>query len=260
MITSTDQLNRTISLADFPRRIISVVPSQTQLLFSLGLSNEVAGITKFCIHPDLWFRTKTRVGGTKKLNIEKIREINPDLIIANHEENSKQDIDALSEHFLVWISDIKNLDDALSMIREVGFITNRNNEAAEICNQIGDEFDMLRSHNMEYLKAIYLIWKNPFLTVGGDTFISSMMKEAGFTNMMSGISRYPEISIDEIQELSPDIVLLSSEPFPFKPKDAEELRESLKDIEVSCVDGEKFSWYGSALISAPQYFLKLRTL
>src|SRR6185503_8492334 len=129
MAVFTDQLGRTISLENPPRRIISLVPSQTELLHDLGLEEEVVGITKFCIHPTDWFRHKTRVGGTKDIRSDVILNLQPDLIIANKEENQSQQIEELSPHFPVWISDISTLSDALEMIRALGDLTDRSPQA-----------------------------------------------------------------------------------------------------------------------------------
>ena len=118
MRSVTDQTGRSITIPDSPKRIISIVPSQTELLFDLGLSDEVIGITKFCVHPEEWFRKKTRVGGTKQLNMETIRSLQPDLIVANKEENEQVQVEDIAKEFPVWISDIKTLSDAKRMILE----------------------------------------------------------------------------------------------------------------------------------------------
>lgn len=257
MITTTDQMNRHITLADYPGRIISVVPSQTELLYSLGLDEQVIGITKFCVHPDHWFRNKIRVGGTKKLNIERIQSLQPDLIIANKEENNRQDIERLSGEFPVWISDIKTLDQAVAMISEIGRIVDRENNSLELSKKILDQFNKLKKLSKPDQSCIYLIWKNPFMAAGVDTFISEMLGKAGFKNLLTDPARYPEISLSQIVALKPDVIFLSSEPFPFKEKDADELRLLFPNTRVICVDGEMFSWYGSRLLQAPEYFASL---
>lgn len=258
MINTIDQLNRRITLRDFPRRIVSVVPSQTELLSSLGLDEEVVGITKFCIHPEHWFRSKVRVGGTKKLNIEIIRSLNPDLIIANREENTKEDIDALSGDIPVWISDIKTLDDALGMITGIGKIVNREKKSIELANEIRSGFDKLKADGIPTITCIYLIWKNPYMAAGGDTFISDLLERTGFKNLLRMEKRYPELSIKQISEINPQVIFLSSEPFPFKKKDAEELEKLNMGMKIMCVDGEMFSWYGSRLLNSPGYISSLR--
>ncbi len=113
----TDQTGREVSIPSHPQRIISLVPSQTELLFDLGLEEQVAGITKFCVHPEKWFRSKTRIGGTKNIKSALIHQLQPDLIIANKEENVKEQVEELAAHYPVWVSDIHDLQSALDMIR-----------------------------------------------------------------------------------------------------------------------------------------------
>lgn len=134
------------SLQQLPRRIVSLVPSQTELLYDLGLEEETVGITKFCIHPEAWFRSKARVGGTKNVDIDKVRALQPDLIIANKEENVKEQIEALADIAPVWVSDIQDLDDALDMIRSIGHITGRQEKAELIAKLIGHRFNELQLH------------------------------------------------------------------------------------------------------------------
>ena len=257
MITSTDQLNRTIVLQNYPTRIISLVPSQTELLFDLGLRDEVVGITKFCIHPDEWFHSKTRIGGTKDLNLEKIKLLEPDLIIANKEENDENQISSLMSDFPVWISDVRNLEDALEMIRELSKFVNRKSNGEDVIEKISFEFEALKSKNTKLISCAYMIWKNPLMTAGGDTFISEMLKYAGFKNIFSERERYPQITIEDLQKANPEFLFLSSEPFPFKEKNISEFRIALPEARVFLVDGEMFSWYGSRLMKAPSYFSQL---
>ena len=254
-----DQTGRTISIDKVPQRIISLVPSQTELLFDLGLDKEVVGITKFCVHPDEWFRSKTRVGGTKQLKIDIIHQLQPDLIIANKEENVKEQIEELERHYPVWVSDVNNLDDAYAMIEQIGLITGKINKSKEIIGSIKKEFSRLQpiSSPLGAGGTAYLIWQNPYMTVGGDTFIHSMMTAAGFENIYSDKKRYPEISIAELQTANCKLLLLSSEPYPFKQKHAEEIKAQGFKGQVLLVDGEMFSWYGSRLQYAPAYFIKL---
>jgi ABC-type Fe3+-hydroxamate transport system substrate-binding protein len=252
----TDQLGRTISLQNSPKRIISIVPSQTELLFNLGLDQEIAGITKFCVHPKKWFRSKPRVGGTKHLNLKIIHELNPDLIIANKEENTKEQIDELQKHFLIWISDIKTLDDALVMIFSVGEITGKQTAAKKIVSQINKNFEELKP-KIKKIRTTYFIWRNPYMAAGGDTFINEMMNYCGFDNIFANADRYPETNLEELLKKNCELLLLSSEPFPFKEKHIEELKSQLPGVKIVLVDGEMFGWYGSRLIHAPLYFSRL---
>lgn len=255
-----DQIGRKVTIEVSPQRIISLVPSQTELLFDLDLEHEVTGITKFCIHPDSWFRTKIKVGGTKQLNHTIIHQQKPTLIIANKEENRKEDIEELEKHFPVWVSDVNNLADAYEMIEQVGLITGKTNKANFLINSIQKEFQQLRYNytNTKKLTCCYLIWQNPFMTIGSNTFIHTMLMEAGFINVFENQLRYPEITIEEISQLNPEFLFLSTEPFPFSEKHVSDLQHLLPETKIMLVDGEMFSWYGSHLLNAPDYFRKLR--
>ncbi len=239
-----------------PVRIISLVPSQTELLFDLGLDEEVVGITKFCIHPESWFRSKTRVGGTKTVNLDRIKELQPDLIIANKEENTREEIEYLSTIYPVWISDIATVDDALVMIREVGKITNRQAQASVIIDEINKGFLGFEIQSKPK-RVAYFIWRNPWMCAGGGTFINNLIEKAGWTNVLADISRYPEIDLQLLKDRSVDTILLSSEPYPFKDEHIAEIRTQLPGVKVLIVDGEMFSWYGSRLRFSANYIKSL---
>jgi len=255
-----DQLGREIQIPFPPDKIISVVPSQTELLFDLGLDEEVIGITKFCVHPSTWFRTKTRVGGTKQLHIGQIISLQPDLIIANKEENVEEQINELAKHFPVWISDIKTPDDAYTMMNSIGEMVNKKAEASSLVKSVEQEIRnwQFEIRNADPKSCAYLIWQNPLMTIGSDTFIHYMLGIAGFENVFSDRTRYPVITIEEIQQRNPEFILLSSEPFPFKQKHADELKQQLPNSKIIFVDGEMFSWYGSRLLKVPEYFRELQ--
>jgi ABC-type Fe3+-hydroxamate transport system substrate-binding protein len=255
----TDQLSRKIELSARPRRIISVVPSQTELLYELGLDDEVIGITKFCVHPKEWFKTKIRIGGTKRLNLQKIKELQPDLIVANKEENRKEEIEELEKEFPVWISDVHDLSSAYVMINSLGKIVNREKESQELINKIELKFHNL-SLNQTKIRTAYLIWKDPYLTVGKDTFIHQMLLHAGFENVFSDKTRYPRIEINDLVERDCDLLLLSSEPYPFKQIHIGELQPLVPNTKILLADGELFSWYGSRMLKAPSYFQKLHAI
>jgi ABC-type Fe3+-hydroxamate transport system substrate-binding protein len=251
-----DQLNREIELSSVPKRIISVVPSQTELLFYLGLDEEIIGITKFCIHPQDKFKSTTKIGGTKQLDIAKIKSLKPDLIIANKEENERGQIEELMDFCQVWISDISNLAEALQMIERVGELVGKTEEALTLSHHIQQQFTEfpLAPRN---LTTAYFIWRKPYMVAGRNTFIHDMLQKCGLTNVFD-TDRYPEINVDMLITANPQVVLLSSEPYPFKEKHIEELRAVLPQAIIKLVDGEIFSWYGSRLLHAPAYFKWLR--
>lgn len=245
-------------------RIISLVPSITELLYDLSLENEIVGITKFCVHPDRWYKNKPRVGGTKNVNIETVHFIKPDLIIANKEENVKDQIEDLAKSYDVFVTDVNNLADALIMIKNIGILTGRKQQAYEIAHNIQIKFETLKSllYKKRNIKAVYLIWKNPYMTIGGDTFINDMMQHCGLENIFSSRKRYPEISIDEIRESGCELIILPSEPYPFKQTHLHEIQLQIPNTKIILADGEMFSWYGSRLFKAARYFeefhLKIR--
>lgn len=258
--TFTDQLNRKVIINYPPKRIISLVPSQTELLFELGLTDEVIGVTKFCIHPAAQFKSKTRVGGTKKLNIELIRSLKPDLIIGNREENTKENIDLLSEEFPVWMSDVSNLEEAMKTISQIAELVDRQPEAAYLNHLINAGFTDLQTLALQQgidKKVAYLIWKDPYMLAGRDTFINDILMKIGLSNITRE-SRYPETDLEDLALLEPDLVFLSSEPYPFTEKHMEEIKQALPASEIMLVDGEMFSWYGSRLVKAVQYHFQLQ--
>lgn len=255
MFVSIDQMNQTIRLGSTPKRIVSIVPSQTELLYALGLEDEVVGITKFCIYPSDWFNSKKRVGGTKNVNFDKVKALQPDLIIGNKEENSKEDIEALKSICPVWMSDIYDLNDAIEMIHKIGEFTNKKLESNEIISKIQSGFNSLNINTKTCTSVLYLIWKNPFIAVGKNTFINDMIQRIGFNNFISE-DRYPEIDPSAFEK-HPDLIFLSSEPFPFKDKHIDELQEIFPNSKIQLVDGELFSWYGSRLQYSVEYFKSL---
>jgi ABC-type Fe3+-hydroxamate transport system substrate-binding protein len=237
-----------------PTRIISLVPSQTELLYDLGLRDEVIGITKFCIHPDEWFRRKQRVGGTKNLKIDLIKSLNPDLILANKEENLKEEIEILQNDFNVYVSDISTINEALQMIEDIGKLVHCQQKSIEIVNGIKAEMmTQSRFEKKDKIDALYLIWQNPYMVAGNDTFIHDMMLEAGFNNLVKQ-NRYPMMTLEEIKSINPTVIMLSSEPFPFADKHIIEWQMQLPNTKIILVDGELFSWYGSRMLKSFQYF------
>jgi ABC-type Fe3+-hydroxamate transport system substrate-binding protein len=248
-----DMMGRTVHLPEKVNRIVSLVPSQTELLYDLGIMP--VGQTLFCVHPKEHFKNAVKIGGTKKLNIEKIKGLKPDLIVGNKEENDKDQIEELSAFFPVWMSDIYTLEDALVMIRELGSMLQVNEAAMDMVTRIKSGFDALAKQAANHQTVAYLIWKNPYMAAGRQTFIQSMLDMLGCQNVLNdSASRYPELTESQLKNLDPKVVLLSSEPFPFKEKHIKELQKLLPSSKIILVNGEYFSWYGSRLLLAPSYF------
>lgn len=256
-----DQLGRAVILREPPQRIVSLVPSQTELLFDLGLEDKVVGITKFCTWPEEWKKKKQIVGGTKTLNLDVIRSLRPDLIIGNKEENDAAQINELMGEFSVWMSDIYTLGDALDMIRAVGLITGKELESEIIAGRIEDVFNRLEREQSghERIAILYFIWKEPLMVAGNSTFIHDILRRAGFLNLAGNLERYPEMQDETICALRPPLFLLSSEPYPFRTSHLKEFKTRFPGSESLLVNGEFFSWYGSRLLQAPSYLSEIHT-
>ena len=238
-------------------RIVSLVPSITESLFDFGLTEmEVVGRTKFCIHPKTLITKVPVIGGTKNLNLDKIKALKPDLIIANKEENEKLQIEELGQYFEIWLTNIENLQDNQNFLTELGTLLNKQELALNFNEKINVIFDS--SKELSPKKVAYLIWKNPYMTVGSDTFIHEIIEKLGFTNLFEDSKRYPEISVNQMKEA--EYVFLSSEPFPFQQKHIDELQKELPDSKIILVDGEAFSWYGTHLSRCGDYFKTLREI
>lgn len=259
-ITSIDQLGNEIEVSFPPKRIISLVPSQTELLFDLGLKEEVVGVTRFCIHPQEKVNAKQKIGGTKQFNIEKIKSLQPDLIIGNKEENYQEGIEELRKHFPVWMSDIYTLEDSYNMMREVSRITNREAEGRRIIAEIRDSFINYNQEttNRKQQTAAYFIWRKPYMVAANNTFINHLLEIFGLKNVFENEARYPEINPEVLSALKPDFIFLSSEPYSFSERHFEEFNTFCPSAKVVLVDGEMFSWYGSRLRFAAKYFEELR--
>ncbi|UFH33043.1 helical backbone metal receptor [Chryseobacterium sp. C-71] len=235
-------------------KVISLVPSITEALFDLGLTeNEIIGRTKFCIHPEDKVKNVEIIGGTKNLNIEKIKSLKPDLILANKEENVKEQVETLMKDFKVIVYNTETIEDNYYLVKNLGLLFNKE-ERAQIFNlKIYEVLNDAKIHTK--IKAAYLIWKNPYMTIGSDTFIHNVLSEIGFENIFKNQTRYPEIQIKDLAEA--DVIMLSSEPFPFKEKHIEELNQFYPEKKIIIVDGEAFSWYGTHIAKCENYFKEL---
>lgn len=253
----TDQIGREVVIPHPPQRIISLCPSLTETLIELGLTDRVVGRTKFCIHPAAALADIKRVGGTKEVNEAVIAELNPDLIIAEKEENTKEMVASLSAHYPVFVTDVVDVPSALTMISDVGQITGTENLATQMVQEITTGFTEI-PHLSEPLSVAYLIWRNPWMTAGHSNYINALLDQLGFRNVFADReSRYPEVTDADLIAMNPKIVLLSSEPFPFKDKHLAEIQAFLPGAHVLLVDGEMFSWYGVRMKAAAGYLAKL---
>lgn len=256
-----DQIGQRHTIDGAPKRIVSIVPSQTELLYDLGLEDRIVGITKFCVHPYHLKSTRKVVGGTKKLHIEKVWDLQPDIIVANKEENTEEIVKALSEICPVWVTDIRSLADNARMIRDFGQLFNCRTEAVKILDKLAHTIENFRSFMADkpVRKSAYFIWKDPYMVAGGDNFIDEMMELNKFENIFRQRGRYPEVIVPKLRiQGDPELIFLSSEPYPFKDEDAFEIGRSTHHAKTVFVDGEMFSWYGSRVLKAIPYFIELQ--
>lgn len=243
------------------KRIISLVPSQTELLIDLGLEENIVGITKFCIHPKHLLKTKTIVGGTKNIKIDRIKNLQPDIILCNKEENTKEIAEACQQIAFTHVSDIFTLTDSLELIYLYGSFFEKHVEAKKMINKLESKIIDFKKfiENKKSRKVAYFIWKNPWMVAASNTFINHLLELNKFENVYANAKRYPEVNIKDIHKKKPELILLSSEPFPFKEKHISEIKEHTSNSTPILVDGEYFSWYGSRLLKAFDYFKELHS-
>lgn len=248
-----DHLGREVFLPDPPQRVISLCPSQTETLVDMGLGSRLVGRTRFCIHPKAQLSKVARVGGTKEVDVDRIRALAPDLIIGEKEENTPEMIAELERICPVYVTDVRDIDSAIRMVLDLGTIVGLKEAAEGIATRVTASLAGIKPLPNP-LSCLYMIWKNPWMAAGADTFIDSMLKKCGFNNLALGLSgRYPVLDEEVFQQKKPEIVLLSSEPFPFKESHIADLQNILPQSRIVLVDGEMFSWYGSHLVGVENY-------
>ena len=264
MLQIIDQIKKNHIFPNIPIRIVSLVPSQTELLFDLGLEKSIVGITKFCVHPIHFLKEKTKVGGTKNPNFEKIKALNPDVIICNKEENTKVIIEECSSICATWTTNIITIEDNFQMIQDFGQIFGVGKKSNILSEKLSFALSDFKTFVKEKppKKVAYFIWKKPYMVVGSDNYINEIMRLNKFENVFENnqfkSNRYPEIDIETLENLNLDLVFLSSEPYPFKENDKLEIK-NFTNANIKIVDGEMFSWHGSRLLLALDYFKKLHS-
>lgn len=256
--TVVDRVGRSVTYKFPPKRIVSLCPGITDTLFALDLEAEIVGRTRFCIHPKGKVENVPAIAGTKDIKLEAILNVQPDLIIVEKEENTKEIVEELEKHFPVYVAEVQSVDDAFRMIEDMGSLTDRNEEAERLINNIQKQFESLPKAARK--RVAYVIWRKPYMVVGKDTYINSLLEKMGFINpFVEADSRYPAVTVEGFKDAELDYVLLASEPFPFKEKHVKEFLDMMPDTEPILVDGEMF-WYGPRMLEAPRYFQRLLTL
>jgi ABC-type Fe3+-hydroxamate transport system substrate-binding protein len=231
-------------------RIVSLVPSITELLCDLGLSEEIVGRTGFCIHPWETVREIPKVGGTKDLKFDRIRELEPTHVVVNVDENRKEDAEALAEFIPnVVVTHPLEPRDNLDLYRQMGREFDREAEAEEFCGKF--ETALARVEDRPEQRVLYLIWRDPWMTISPETYISQTLGLFNWKTIPASTEeRYPQVELDAVDV---DRVLLSSEPFHFKEHHLPEVEALVPGAKVSLIDGEMTSWYGSRAIAGIDY-------
>ena len=255
----TDWAGREHARAGPEPRIVSLVPSITELLFDLGLGPFVAGRTTFCVHPRPGVDSVPRVGGTKTVRIDRLRDLEPTHVIMNVDENRKEDVDAI-ESFAPGVIVTHPLDpaDNPALYRLLGSIFGREEAAARLAGAFGEALRAVEeaAERLPPRRVLYLIWKEPWMTVSRDTYISRTLALVNWETAAHdpGV-RYPEVALDEALFAGVDLVLLSSEPYPFKPEHGALVRAAPGGARapVALIDAEMVSWYGSRAVPGLRY-------
>jgi ABC-type Fe3+-hydroxamate transport system substrate-binding protein len=247
--TLTDDLGRTVQYAFPPKRIVSLCPSQTETLWALGAP--LVGRTKFCIHPPELPAAVPEVGGTKQLRLPDLLALNPDLVIAEQEEQTPELVHELEQHGLpVFVTKVESVTEGIQGIRTLGRITGCETPAEHWATRIEHAWQQWAPPTRP-LRIAYLIWRNPWMAVGGRTFIHDVLQRLGWHNVYATHeARYPVTDLAELAHLNPDAVLLSSEPYPFTEAHVPALRAAVPGAVVLPVNGEAFSWYGVRMLPA----------
>jgi ABC-type Fe3+-hydroxamate transport system substrate-binding protein len=239
-------------------RLVSLVPSTTETLFEIGAGDRVVGVTRFCVRPERARRDATTVGGTKSPDVEALLALEPDLVFANQEENRREDVERLRERVPVYVAFPKTVPAAIDDVRSAGRLLELEASAEAIAEELERKLSAVRAAARAF-RYLYLIWQRPYMVAGPSTFVEGLLAEAGGINAAPrDRGRYPELTLGEIDASGADVVLLSSEPFPFETAHAADLATKLDpDVRVRLVDGQRLSWHGTRLLEGLPYLENL---
>ncbi len=248
-----------LALSRPPRRLISLIPSTTETLCRLGLADSIVGVTAYCVEPQAVVRARPRVGGQKTPDLDAIRRLEPDLVIANVEENLREHVKALREAGIaVWVTYPRSVADAIALIRELGRITGTQARAEPLADDLERLVDEVRATTARRLRTpvFYPIWRAPYMTINRDTYVDDVLAVSGGDNVFADRpERYPRITLDEMAARRPAVIVLPDEPFRFR-------RAHVKDFEpypdvpavrtgrIHLMDGKLCCWHGPRLADA----------
>jgi ABC-type Fe3+-hydroxamate transport system substrate-binding protein len=262
----TDAIQRPIEVAQPPRRVISLVPSITEALFAFGLGDAVVGVTQFCVEPRSGVATKEKVGGTKTLNLAKVRDLEPELIIANAEENRQEDVRQLiAGGMKVFVTFPRTVAEAIEMMRQIAAMTGSTDVAAPIIQESEEALAEARAANEKRrrLRVFAPIWRSPWMTVGPGTYTHDVVSLCGGLNIFAHRhERYPRTELSEIARRDPQVILLPDEPYRFAPKHLPELTQydyisAVRDQRIYLLEGKHLCWYGPRMAGSLRFIQRL---
>jgi ABC-type Fe3+-hydroxamate transport system substrate-binding protein len=242
-----DDLQRSVTLQAPPRRIVSLVPSVTELVCGLGQATSLIGCTRYCTEPSDVVRGLVRVGGTKSPDLDRIAGLAPDLVLVNAEENRREDFQQLIDRGLtVWVSFPRTVAEAGQSVRRLGAAL----DAAPAAGRMADDIDAAVGPAMSARRVFCPIWRKPWMSFNSDTYAHDLVQCAGGLNVCAAANaRYPIVDLDEIAKLDPEVVLLPDEPYPFAEKHRSHLlalagTAAMRDERIHFIDGKALFWYG----------------
>jgi ABC-type hemin transport system substrate-binding protein len=239
-----------------PERIVSLVPSLTEALFAFGVGARVVGRTRYCTQPPRTVGRVAKVGGTKKVDAECVLGLEPDLVVAVKEENTREDIEGLKEAGVpVFVGAPETVGDALGMLRELaGQVGAAGDTVEEVLGPIERVYWRLRREPRRTRRVFAPIWKGPYMSVGSDTYVHDVLETCGGENVCGSFTRYPIVSLEEVEALEPEVVLLPDEPYPFSAEDLAEFHAldvpAAREDRIHLIDGKLLTWYGPRMASS----------
>ncbi len=257
-----DALERTLDVRSPPRRIVSLVPSLTEALFVFGLGEQVVGVTNFCVEPKAAVSSKTKVGGTKTLDVARVVDLRPDLIVASAEENRKEDIQALiGEKLRVFITLPKSVEGAIDLLEQLAAMTGAGKASGRVVKDARRALAERREANegRQTVRTFCPIWRNPWMTVGPGTYTHDFVAQCGGANVFEWRhERYPRVQLSEMAERDPEVVLLPDEPYRFGEKHVPEFRafpnvRAVRDGRIYLLEGKHLCWYGPRMAESLRY-------
>lgn len=238
-----------------PERVVSLVPSLTEALFAFGVGEKVVGRTRYCTQPPRAVGKVAKVGGTKKVEVGRILDLEPDLVVAVKEENPREEIEELEEAGVpVFVGAPETVADALGMLRELAGCVGAPGAEA-VLGPIERVYGRLREVRPEKARRVFVpIWKGPYMGAGSDTYLHDVLEVCGGENVCGNFTRYPAVALEEVEALQPEVVLLPDEPYPFSAADLPEFYAldvpAAREDRVHLVDGKLLTWYGPRMASS----------